>query len=297
MRISKRYVGFGVLGLVAAVEIAARAAGAVDFPVYEANNEIGYIPKASQSGSFLRKNDWYFNAKSMGASEFSPSAGTDLLLIGDSIVYGGNPYRREDRLGPQLQKAAGIAVWPISAGSWALRNELAYLRSNPDVVAQVDRFVFVLNAGDFNQASSWSCEATHPRSRPVWAGLYLFQKYVWDWHPCGAVPENLKVPDGDWKRELKAFLASPGVQGKPIDFFLYPALPEMSGQGSPSERVENHAQAVREVAGDAVSLFSVGRDPRWSTKYYRDGIHATPEGNAVLAGIIHAPRAEDRLLP
>ncbi len=62
-------------------------------------------------------------------------------------------------------------LWPISAGSWALRNELAYLRVNPDVVTQIDALVFVFNSGDFAEASSWKCELTHPRTKPnlAWA--------------------------------------------------------------------------------------------------------------------------------
>lgn len=295
MRVLKRYVGVGALGVVLGLEVLARAAGVIDFPLYEANREIGYIPKASQSGSFLRKNDWSFNAKSMGAPEFVPSAQPDLLLIGDSIVYGGNPYRQQERLGPQLQKLSGTPVWPISAGSWALRNELTYLRLNPDVVRQVDSFVFVLNKGDFDQASSWSCETSHPRSRPALAMLYLFQKYVWDWRTCGDVLDEMKVPEGDWKQELKVFLLRPEVQGKPIAFFLYPTRTEMNGHALPAERVGRYAAQIRSVVGEAAMLFDVGRDPRWSAKYYRDDYHPSPEGTAALAAIIHEPRPEARL--
>ena len=75
--------------------------------------------------------DWQFNEKHMGAGAFVTSAKPDVLLVGDSIVLGGNPLSEVERLGPQLAKVASQSVWPISAGSWALRNELAYLRANP----------------------------------------------------------------------------------------------------------------------------------------------------------------------
>ncbi|MGU5731348.1 hypothetical protein ACV1DR_20970 [Aeromonas jandaei] len=121
-----------VLGL-ALIEIGIRISGIIDFPLYDADNHIGYIPKPNQSGSFLRTHDWQFNSLSMGATEFRPTdKDTDTLLIGDSIVLGGNPYKQGDRLGPQLQLIHGGNVWPISAGSWALRNELVYLNLHPE---------------------------------------------------------------------------------------------------------------------------------------------------------------------
>ena len=113
----------GLFLSLALIEIAIRISGIIDFPLYDADNHIGYIPKPNQSGSFLRTHDWQFNSLSMGASEFKPSdTVVDTLLIGDSVVLGGNPYKQSDRLGPQLQKIRGGNVWPISAGSWGLRN-------------------------------------------------------------------------------------------------------------------------------------------------------------------------------
>ena len=74
-------------------------------------------------------------------------------------------------------KCAGAQVWPISAGSWTLRNALAYMRLNPQVPASVRRIVFVHNKGDFgNTASSWACELTHPRTRPTVALWFLVNK-------------------------------------------------------------------------------------------------------------------------
>jgi hypothetical protein len=56
-----------IASLVAIVlfEATVRISGVTDFPIYDVENEIGYLPKANQSGTFLEKNDWYFNGKSM----------------------------------------------------------------------------------------------------------------------------------------------------------------------------------------------------------------------------------------
>ncbi|MFA5985208.1 MAG: hypothetical protein WC782_14430 [Methylococcaceae bacterium] len=283
------------LVLVVLAEIAVRLSGITDFPLYDANSQIGYIPKASQSGDFLRTNHWQFNSKNMGAAEFTPTQAMDNLLIGDSVVLGGNPYRQEDRLGPQLSKFIGQPVWPISAGSWALRNELSYLRMHPDVVSQSDRFVFVLNGGDFEQASSWSCEKTHPRSRPISAALYVFRKYVWDWGTCGQIPNEVLVPSGDWRPELQQFLASDAVQNKPVVFFLYPDKAEMTVKTALEAGVESHVTELRKACPVPVLIYSVGRDPRWKLALYKDGIHPSKDGVKVLAEIIGAPSVNTKL--
>ena len=160
-------------------ELAVQLSGFVDVPIYHADNQIGYIPAPSQSGAFMRTHTWRFNELSMGASSFKPDVSHfNLLLVGDSIVLGGNPLKEPERLGPQLQKLTHWQVWPISAGSWALQNELTYLRQHPDVLQKVDAVAFVSNGGDFDEPSSWASELTHPRSHPFPGLIYLAQKYL-----------------------------------------------------------------------------------------------------------------------
>ena len=274
------------VGAVLLAEMLVRGLGFIDFPVYEANAQVGYIQASGQHGSFLNRNQWEFNSLHMSAPEFTPNPALDMLLVGDSVVSGGNGYQQQDRLGPALQasaqhRARGATVWPVAAGSWALRNELAWLRENPQVPAQVDRVIFVLNTGDFGEASSWSCEATHPRKRPAVALWYLFNKYVYAFEACGHVPQGLQVPPGDLAAELRSFLA---VYGDKSLFVLYPDRAE----------TENPALARAHFAAGLALLASSGAhkivqltgDKRWRTDFYKDDIHPTPEGNRVLADIL-----------
>jgi hypothetical protein len=277
------------------IEFSVRATGITDFPLYEANNEIGYILKPSQSGSFRHKNSWRFNSKSMGAKEFTPSKAIDNLLVGDSIVLGGNPYKEEDRLGPQLSSFLKEPVWPISAGSWALLNELTYLRIHSEVVNDSDRIIFVLNNGDFDQASSWSCEQTHPRTRPLLTSIYVFQKYVYNWTSCDTVPKLLRVPPRNWKVDLHAFLSSDRVGRKEILFFLYPEKDEVLGKKLVTASLEFHAAEIAAESTSPISIYSVRRDPRWKAEFYHDSIHPTVQGTKVLAQIISSPAANTKL--
>ena len=278
--------------ILAILEIATRITLISDFPLYDANNKIGYIPKANQNGRFLWTHDWQFNEYHMGADAFKPTNNEDILLIGDSIVYGGNPLKGPERLGQNLQKKLNLAVWPISAGSWGMRNELIYLKSNLEVVKNVDTIIFVWNSGDFDKASSWSCEATHPTHEPISAFLYAFQKYVYNWDKCnGEIKPEFLVPDGDWHKKLKAFMDSPEMKNKKVKAFLYPYVNEEKDMNLLRKKLDKHINEIHQAG--ISNIISVGHDSRWNTTYYRDDVHPNAKGNEVLAAIIYKPELKD----
>jgi hypothetical protein len=268
------------------VEAGVRTLGMVDFPIYEADAKIGYVPAANQKGSFLNKNEWEFNSLHMGATEFRPDGHPNYLLVGDSVVLGGNSFGRPDRLGPALQDRMQARqkaqIWPISAGSWGLRNELIWLVQHDEVVQRVDQVVIVVNSGDFGDASAWSCDLTHPLSRPISALWYLFNKYVYAFAKCGDTPAALKVPVGDLSAELKAFLSK---YGSKTSFMLYPNREESLDRNLESMRLDNDETILRKAG--ATSVVRIARDSRWSSRWYKDEIHPTAEGNRVLAEIIN----------
>ena len=273
------------------IELVTRVTRISDFPLYDANNKIGYIPQANQKGRFLWSHDWKFNEYHMGADSFKPSNDEDLLLIGDSIVLGGNQLKESEKLGPSLQGTLNVAVWPIAAGGWSMRNELIYLNSNPEIVRNIDTFIFVWNSGDFDQASSWSCEITHPLHAPISAFFYVFQKYVYSFHNCtGDINPELLVPNGDWQEELKGFINSAEMKNKKVVAYLYPNLNEEIDAALMKSGLDNHINEIHQAG--ISNVISIGHDSRWSIKYYRDDIHPNGIGNKALAKIISEPEAK-----
>ncbi len=282
-----KYLVFAFLIL----EVGTRLTRISDFPIYEANNTIGYIPQSNQQGKFLWTNDWIFNEYHMGAETFKPSNAEDILLIGDSIVLGGNPLKESERIGPILQRKLNLAVWPISAGSWGMRNELIYLRGNPDVVKNIDTFIFVWNSGDFDQASSWSCEITHPKHSPISAFLYALQKYVYSFQKCnGEIKPEYLVASGNWQTELEAFINSSAMKNKKVVAYLYPNISEQKDANLMKKMLDSHINEIHEAG--IKDVMSIGHDPRWGLRNYRDKIHPSEKGNIVLADIIANPQIQ-----
>jgi len=282
LRAARRFFTLAI-ATIAFFEIAVQISGILDFPLYIANNEIGYIPAPNQSGSFLHFHDYRFNEYSMGSGAFLPDHQIfNLLLIGDSIVLGGNPLDEADRLGPSLARETGWSVWPASAGSWALQNELTYLAQHANVVEAVDAVAIVSNSGDFGEPSSWASELTHPTHRPFPGLIYLFRKYVAPGKTPSIRPE-LAVAPRDWKRDLREFASH---TNKPLYIFLYPDQEEESDPEIAAKRLYRYEPEIRGALQNYAKVFRVAESSEWNTSLYRDGIHPTAAGNRVLAQIL-----------
>ena len=283
MQITKLRLVLWFVGALVFAEGAAQLSGVVDIPVYEANNQIGYIPAPNQAGKFLHKNSFRFNEYSMGAGRFSPDpARFNLLLVGDSIVLGGNPLAESERLGPQLEKRTGWQVWPISAGSWALQNELTYLRQHPDVLAKVDAVALVLNSGDFGAPSSWAFDLTHPQKRPFPALPWLIRKYALR-EEMPPVPTQLQVAQRDWRVDLKDFS---NIFPKPIYVFMYPDLPELRDKTLRTARLDSRVPELAAILEQKGQIFKIAESAGWTVENYRDGIHPSGNGDAVLSELM-----------
>jgi hypothetical protein len=226
----------------------------------------------------------------MAGPSFEPKSQSSVLLIGDSVVLGGNSYQEEDRLGPRLAQASSLDIWPVSAGSWALRNELEYLRQHPDVVTRIKFIVFVLNTGDYAEPSHWNCELTHPLVRPPYATAYVVRKYIFDPIGCGEAVTKSRVYSEVTKMELANFLRASTPHR--ILFMLYPNRQE-ARDAKLLGRVSEEQRKFLNSAG-ATKVFSVGSDSRWSLGLYKDNIHPTVQGNIVLAQIIADQIAGER---
>ncbi len=256
--------GLGLAGLLAA-EVGARAIGAVDFPTYDANPVTGYIPTANTAGRLLGR-DWVFNEHHMGvAAPFAPTAATDVVLIGDSLVYGTSSYRQNQRLGPNLQALSGVTVWPVGAGSWSVANELAYLNANPEVVAGADRLVFIVNYADIQSGSVWKSDLTHPRHHPVSAVAYLAAKTLFK--PASDDPRFGE--EGPVLADWRAFAAR---YGRRIDVILYPNKAMLTDPA----KLKAYRDRLALLAAPNVVFHDLTLDPRWTPDDYLDNIHPKP---------------------
>ena len=280
--------------LLGATELAVRLGGAVDFPLYVVDDGIGYMVKPDQHGAFLNKNHWVFNERSMGVSQrWEPVGHLNLLLIGNSIIMGGNPYDAPDKLAPLLQARLGnrATVWPIATGGWTTVNESVYLQRNPDVVQANHFFVWEYMHGGLSQLSQARGEYVFPRNKPWCATCYLVRRYVLpliiDFNTSELPPTgdrsaaNLAL----FEQQVSALCAASGNKIPGILLF-YPGASEYAGMQRGIDYVTDRIELQRIAASHGILIVDVAQSPLWNARLYRDGTHPTAEGNRVLAAIL-----------
>ena len=286
-----------VLGL---AEAGVRSSGIVDFPVYAVDDEIGYIVKPNQSGRFLNKNYWAFNSKSMPTTQaWRPSARPSLMLIGNSIIMGGNPLDEKDKLTPRLVAELGgrYAVWPLAIGGWTNVNEMVYLRRNPDVVKATDVFAWEYMAGGLSGLSRWRGDYVFPSSHPVLASWYAFRRYVAPHFMAFDMNELPPVGEvaSDHQREFEAAVAElsrVSAAAHPGFIFLYPTKKELRTFKETGEWLPERAMIEKICERNGLGLVDVAKEGTWNESLYRDGVHPTVQGNIVLAKILSSAVAQ-----
>lgn len=263
----------GIVCVLAIVGAEALAQAAFRFPLYDYDNELGYWLRPNQNGAFLFTNDWAFNSDSLGVSrEFATSENIDVLLVGDSLVYGGNELRQRDKLGPLLEEKSGYTVWPAAAGSWGLQNELAFLRRKPKLTANSDALVFVVNSGDFEKPSSWESELTHPSTRHFPIIPYLVRRYLLT-NPA-LRPSPAPVAQRDVLADWKGLVQSVGV--RPVVVIAYEAQDQTAGGCS----------WVPPQFQDYGTWFCYDGKSLGGAELFRDAIHPNAAGDQYLASAV-----------
>ena len=284
----------GFVSLLLLVEAVVRMAGLADFPTYLRSDAFGYSPQGNQSGAFLGRNRWSFNDRSMGGERpWQPSQRADILLVGYSIVMGGNTYDQVDKVGPLLEDrlGRGCPVWSVAAGGWSTVNEMRFLQAHPDVMAGTDFVVWELMAGQLGGLQPWVEETQHPTRRPWWATGYVVRKAMSQRFGVGrgavsaAVPSDVERHYAELDQVLGRLAAAAGRRPAGM-LFLYPDQAQLELARAGREWMDDRPRIEQLATRHGLILLDVAQSPRWTSALYKDGVHPTVDGNRVLAGLL-----------
>lgn len=290
-----------VLFVLLLLELGPRIIGLVSFPIYELDPDYKYVVKPNQQGAFLNYNDWVINRARMPiAAEFTSSEHPNALLIGNSIVFGGNPYKQSEKLTPLLQQALGekLRVWPIAAGGWTQENEIAYLKKYPAPLNNADYVVWEYMSGGLSGPTPWAGEYTSPTQKPVIASWYVFWRYLYPWLmstiSVHARPDQhaVELPvngaaDPSNAEAFQEFLegirrhSNHKIRGF---IWLFPSHSELMTAHAGTEWLSERPTVENIARESGLRITDLSKTAEWTENLYRaDGIHPTPEGNHVLA--------------
>lgn len=278
-------IGAGVIfggGVLA--EVAVRISGVTDFPVYTRSEKVGYYLSPGQHGFFLHRTHWYVDREGFNNDREFDGRRPYTLLVGDSVVYGGNPVDYADRVGTVVGSKAKQNVWVAAAGGWSLLNELAYLSQRKDIVRNADHLVIVYDHGDVDGLVPWQGEYTWPTKRPWLMAPYIVKRYL--------LPSQDELPpvsssvsqcaNSGWRAKLDELLA---VYPNQLVLVLYPDKAAIGDAVLWQEQTKD----IREYAAaheSRIRVVDVRNVPGWSISMYRDVIHPNTKGNRFLAGLI-----------
>jgi len=163
--------------------------GLGDPPLYQADATMEYLLQPSRT-YWRFHHRFAVNRYSMRADDFPPQKSSPnelrVLIIGDSIVYGGVRVDQQDidteilKRNLWLQLRRPVVVGNASAKSWGPPNELAYLERYGPLGADV--VVLELSSHDYADAPTFvpvvGVSAEYPEKKPRLALADLFQTYV-----------------------------------------------------------------------------------------------------------------------
>ena len=258
-----------------------RVLGLTDFPIYIVDDGVGYTVKPNQAGNFMIVNGWSFNDRGMGTSRaWNPNLKENILLVGNSIIMGGNPYRQEEKIGPLLEHllAERYSVWPIAVGGWTNVNEAAVLERNKDVVSDSQFIIVEYMNGGFSSLSRWPGEYVFPINRPSLATWFLLRKYVLpildlrifhlknELPPIGPpVPENVER----FEQILAALKPGAHFRRRGI-LFLYPARSELLRKRTFGQEWLVNRPLLTELAQRYdLMIIDIAERPEWNELSYR----------------------------
>jgi lysophospholipase L1-like esterase len=271
-------------------EIYLRYAGYGSFPIYDVDNYIQYIPSANQHGRFRNRYAWFINNRHMGnILNWSPEIHPNLLLIGNSIVFGDKTFNYDDKLGPLLEKDLGgrYTVWSVAGGSWTNVSEMIYLDCNADVLQSADTVIIEYGEDDLIAPAVWPGYYIYPDHKPWILTGYIFSRFVlFRLAQAGFLNLNLTptgMPDKAQFQRFKELVASVAKEHK-IVIFLYPTLKNLQDKSAwlkwiaPTEGLCSTTMA---------KCVDIAQEPAWNERAYTsDGVHPTVEGNKILASIL-----------
>jgi hypothetical protein len=280
-----------LIALAGVGEVAVRATGLVDFPLYGRDDELGYWIQPNQQGKFMGKNEWAFNDRGMPiARDYQPTEAIDVPVIGNSIIMGGNAYKQKDKVGPLLQNTlgSGFNIWPVAVGGWSNVNQAVYLTRHPDVAAHADLFIWEVMHGGFSQPAQWRSEYVFPTQAPVSALWYFSRRYVLprfidfdmsELPPVGQAKQtNLALIEGQIQKLVKA-----SGQKHPGMFFIYPDRHQLAAAKAGQEWLPDRPAVEMLARKYNLMIVDISKNKDWTAAHYREGTHPNEEGNRFIA--------------
>jgi hypothetical protein len=169
--------------LLVLVELVGRYYGLTNYPLYNASNDFEYLLKPNQNVTIYR-NRFITNDYSMRSDPINPKDTLVVLLLGDSVINGGNSIDQDSLASTMLEKellykyGKKVRVLNISDKTWSPDNNVAYLKKFG--LFHADMLLLVANSGDAFDPMTFrpivGVASTHPAENQLFAWQNIVAK-------------------------------------------------------------------------------------------------------------------------
>lgn len=295
-----------VIGFISSELFCRFVIGLGDPPLYQADPAMEYLLQPSKTYHRFHRR-FAVNQYSMRSDDFLPQKSTPeelrVLVIGDSVVYGGVMIDQDDidteilKRNLQHQFGRQVVVGNASAKSWGPPNELAYLERYGTLDADV--IVLELSSHDYADAPTFvpvvGISASYPNKKPWSAladlfGTYLLPRYLHYGVTPAGIDKNLinsvsSESDIAWcRRAERDFFLYARAHHTKVALVQHLTLPEVTGVYEPGYAANQEVAKQENVpyVDDADELraeLKSGHSPYHSG----DTIHLNRLGQEILA--------------
>ncbi|MBB5518529.1 SGNH/GDSL hydrolase family protein [Amphiplicatus metriothermophilus] len=297
--------------LVAAAELLLRfGVGLGEPPLAETDPEIEYLLAADKTYRRFG-NHISINAHRMRAPEFPARKPADewrIMLIGDSVVYGGHHVSQDETIAARLAETlrqehpdCAILVGAIAASSWGPVNELAFIRRYG--LYDADDAVIVASSHDLYDVPTFRNDLIPYRLRPPVGALGDAAEAALQRLRARFFPPRIEVAPTEVRKAqsldaLANMLDEIAARGAKGIFYFHPTTREV---GSP-DRARRAIAAFFDVAEKKGAMTidpmqAYRRAGEAGRPVNADGIHPDPEGAALIAAIIASALSPPAGLP
>lgn len=304
------------------IELVLRLALGLGSPVlFQADADIGYRYRPNQTvfrfGKTIKYNE--YSQRSQPVTTPKPQDTLRILFIGDSITNGGTLTDQTQTISALFEarlttKKQPVEVLNASAGSWAIGNQLAYLRKFG--IFESEAVISQIGTDDLAQPTSTSDRVGHDPSYPDRPPLLAIQEAVTRYAlprlanlvRLGSPPANVSRPsaqelDQQFQQNLQnlnTLVTWVRAQQLPIFVLFTPNLNNLL----PSFNVPTYKPEFLQLL-NSLQVNVIDAHQAWSTLpqntvetfYQPDGIHLTVPGNQAIADLLFEQLCTTQKLP
>lgn len=281
-----KFTGIAFTAALVISEMTLRWLGFHDFPTYREDNQYEYIHHSNQKRKIYR-NDFFTNHYGMRSAEVD-TAKKSVLLIGDSVLNGGNRNSNKDLassiIGNYLPDS--LQSLNISSGSWGPDNGMEFIKTHGDFNASL--VVLIFNSHDAGDFMSFSPQVginpTKPAKNDQIAIIAFFKRFLLPKiNKPVYVSEISKTTTGNFT-ELNPgwdyFFKYCKSKNIPLIVFLHSEKTE-----SKIGRYDEEGQKIIAFCREN-NIVIVEDINEIAPEYYSDEIHLNPKGQKMIADLL-----------